>query len=100
VMSSTIPSAKYSCSGSSLMFWNGNTAMDGLSGSASGGADWLRDMSALRGQWKKRNGGSRHRRCVRGVASSHSTPQACWTRRPGAHLSHVRVQVRLQKLGV
>ena len=37
VMSSTIPSAKYSCSGSPLMFWNGRTAIDGLSGSGSGG---------------------------------------------------------------
>src|SRR6267142_5918325 len=36
MMSSTIPSAKYSCSGSPLMFWNGNTAIEGLSGSASG----------------------------------------------------------------
>src|SRR5215831_4293003 len=34
VMSSTMPSAKYSCSGSPLRFWNGRTAMDGLSGSA------------------------------------------------------------------
>ena len=33
VMSSTMPSAKYSCSGSPLMFWNGNTTSDGLSGS-------------------------------------------------------------------
>jgi hypothetical protein len=33
VMSSTMPSAKYSCSGSPLMFWNGKTATDGLSGS-------------------------------------------------------------------
>ena len=38
VMSSTMPSAKYSCSGSPLMFWNGSTAIDGLSGSASDGA--------------------------------------------------------------
>ena len=37
VMSSTMPSAKYSCSGSPLMFWNGSTAIDGLSGSASAG---------------------------------------------------------------
>src|SRR5215510_8522083 len=35
VISSTIPSAKYSCSGSPLMFSNGNTAIEGLSGSAS-----------------------------------------------------------------
>src|SRR6516165_5637698 len=35
-ISSTMPSAKYSCSGSPLRFWNGNTAIDGLSGNASG----------------------------------------------------------------
>ena len=34
MISSTMPSAKYSCSGSPLMFWNGSTAIDGLSGSA------------------------------------------------------------------
>ena len=38
MMSSTMPSAKYSCSGSPLMFWNGSTAIDGLSGSGSAGA--------------------------------------------------------------
>ena len=32
-----MPSAKYSCSGSPLIFWNGRTAIDGLSGSASCG---------------------------------------------------------------
>jgi len=31
MISSTMPSAKYSCSGSPLMFWNGRTAIDGLS---------------------------------------------------------------------
>ena len=36
MMSSTMPSAKYSCSGSPLMFWNGSTAMEGLSGRGSG----------------------------------------------------------------
>jgi hypothetical protein len=35
VISSTIPSAKYSCSGSPLMFWNGRRAIEGLSGRAS-----------------------------------------------------------------
>src|SRR5215217_1750108 len=35
-ISSTTPSAKYSCSGSPLMFVNGRTAMEGLSGSGSG----------------------------------------------------------------
>lgn len=33
-MSSTMPSAKYSCSGSPLMFWKGSTAIEGLLGSA------------------------------------------------------------------
>ena len=33
VTSSTMPSTKYSCSGSPLMFWNGRIAIDGLSGS-------------------------------------------------------------------
>jgi hypothetical protein len=32
IMSSTTPSAKYSCSGSPLMFVKGRTAMEGLSG--------------------------------------------------------------------
>jgi hypothetical protein len=32
MMSSATPSAKNSCSGSPLMFWNGSTAIDGLSG--------------------------------------------------------------------
>ena len=35
MISSTMPSTKYSCSGSPLMFWNGSTAIDGLSGSGS-----------------------------------------------------------------
>ena len=35
MMSSTRPSTKYSCSGSPLMFWNGITATEGLSGNAS-----------------------------------------------------------------
>ena len=39
MMSSTIPSAKYSCSGSPLMLVNGNTAMEGLSDAASGRCD-------------------------------------------------------------
>ena len=38
MISSTMPSTKYSCSGSPLMFWNGSTAIDGLSGSGSAGA--------------------------------------------------------------
>src|ERR1700732_2648938 len=37
VISSTIPSAKYPWSGSPLIFWNGSTAIDGLSGRSSVG---------------------------------------------------------------
>src|SRR4051812_6766296 len=35
MMSSVMPSVKYSCSGSSLMLWKGSTAIDGLSGKPS-----------------------------------------------------------------
>ena len=38
MMSSTMPSAKYSWLGSPLIFSNGSTAMEGLSGKASGTA--------------------------------------------------------------
>ena len=37
MISSTMPSAKYSCSGSPLILANGSTAIDGLSGSGSAG---------------------------------------------------------------
>ena len=37
-ISSAMPSAKYSCSGSPDMFWNGSTAIDGLPGSARAGS--------------------------------------------------------------
>src|SRR6516162_9563844 len=47
MISSTMPSAKYSCSGSPLILANGITAIDGLSGSGStptlpspAGGDW------------------------------------------------------------
>src|SRR6185295_18821319 len=39
MMSSTMPSLKYSCSGSSLIFWNGSTAIEGLSGSGKAGRE-------------------------------------------------------------
>ena len=47
MMSSVIPSAKYSCSGSPDMLTNGSTAMDGLSGSGSdlGVSDALTDRT-------------------------------------------------------
>jgi hypothetical protein len=38
MISSTMPSTKYSCSGSPLKFWNGSTAIDGLSGNGSAAA--------------------------------------------------------------
>ena len=40
MMSSTTPSAKYSCSGSPLMFVNGSTAIEGLSRDAEA-LSWL-----------------------------------------------------------
>src|SRR5258708_25119673 len=36
MISSLLPSEDHSCSGSPLMFWKGSTAIDGLSGKASG----------------------------------------------------------------
>src|SRR5215813_304671 len=41
MMSSTTPSAKYSCSGSPLRLWNGKTVMEGLSGRTSTDGDSL-----------------------------------------------------------
>jgi hypothetical protein len=38
MISSTMPSAKYSCSGSPLILAKGSTAIEGLSGRARGGA--------------------------------------------------------------
>jgi len=46
MISSTMPSAKYSCSGSPLMFWNGMTASDGLSGSGGAPLGWRAEVSA------------------------------------------------------
>src|SRR5216683_1332359 len=42
MISSTMPSAKYSCSGSPLMLAKGSTAIDGLSGSDSAGGSAAR----------------------------------------------------------
>src|SRR6516162_707553 len=48
MISSTIPSAKYSCSGSPLRLAKGNTAIDGLSGSGSvGGRCVFSDRNAV-----------------------------------------------------
>jgi len=41
MISSTMPSAKYSCSGSPLILAKGSTAIDGLSGNGSAGVDGL-----------------------------------------------------------
>ena len=51
VMSSTRPSTKYSCSTSPLMFWNGSTAMEGLSGRARTGAAPLADSGSDAEVW-------------------------------------------------
>ena len=51
VMSSTMPSAKYSCSASPLMFWKGSTAIEGLSGRLGAGrAGALPSVGAVRAQ--------------------------------------------------
>src|SRR5579859_839187 len=47
IISSTIPSAKYSCCGSPLMLVNGNMAIDGLSDSAGRGVDSVIDIGAM-----------------------------------------------------
>src|SRR5439155_26186441 len=61
MISSTMPSTKYSCSGSPLMFWNGSTAIDGLSG----------------GEWQRRAGA---RPCRRRAGSSHHPVYSDWPR--------------------
>ena len=45
MISSTMPSTKYSCSGSPLMFWNGRTAIDGLSATRPAAAGGSRRIS-------------------------------------------------------
>ena len=45
MMSSEIPSAKYSCSASPLMLAKGSTAIDGLSGNAGRGAGLSSDFA-------------------------------------------------------
>src|SRR5439155_11841712 len=47
MISSTMPSAKYSCSGSPLILAKGSTAIDGLSGSGGGSAAPTRALRAL-----------------------------------------------------
>src|SRR5215472_4562592 len=49
IMSSAMPSAKYSCSGSPLILANGNTAIDGLTGSGRAG----RGSGARLGCWDR-----------------------------------------------
>ena len=53
VMSSTMPSAKYSCSGSPDIFWNGRTAIDGLSEAARASAA---QRAPARLPWHPRHG--------------------------------------------
>jgi hypothetical protein len=49
MMSSTIPSTKYSCSGSPLMFWKGKTAIEGSSGSDRVGEDFFAGSGCVAG---------------------------------------------------
>src|SRR4029079_6327730 len=65
MMSSTMPSAKYSCSVSPDMFWNGSTAIDGLSGKASGTSTGGADGASVEGAETLQSG------------ASHLTPKAC-----------------------
>jgi hypothetical protein len=48
VISSTIPSTKYSCSASPVMFSNGKTASDGLSGEPAPSANALSTYACSR----------------------------------------------------
>ena len=57
MMSSTTPSAKYSCSGSPLMFRNGKTAIDGLSGRTKLGAGTSCDVAGSTARGSKLCGG-------------------------------------------
>jgi hypothetical protein len=52
MISSTMPSAKYSCSGSPLILAKGSTAIDGLSGSGStgGAVGWTAGVSPAGGR--------------------------------------------------
>ncbi|MGC2199463.1 MAG: hypothetical protein WA633_04840 [Stellaceae bacterium] len=47
MISSTIPSAKYSCSGSPLILAKGSTAIDGLSGSGKGAPPAKYEVSVI-----------------------------------------------------
>ncbi len=59
MISSTMPSAKYSCSGSPLILANGSTAIDGLSGSGSAGATAARRPSGPRSRGRVGEGAFR-----------------------------------------
>jgi hypothetical protein len=71
MMSSAMPSAKNSCSGSPLMLVKGNTATDGLSGSASDGvvAYFAASAAAFR-RFVEARGGLEKSEAVSGSACS------------------------------
>src|SRR6516164_3935467 len=71
VISSTMPSAKYSCSGSPLMFWNGNTAIEGLSGSSSGRGE--SSFGPIAGMVRSR---TRYARTGRGIFFTSCSPRS------------------------
>src|SRR5271168_4413472 len=84
VISSTMPSEKYSCSGSALRFWNGSTTIDGLSGTGGSGnrcasAGRLLSLSTDKGSITGRAGlrrSSRIRRTSASVSGSGRVPSS------------------------
>ena len=54
MISSVMPSLKYSCLGSPLMLSKASTAMEGLSGSLSAGASANEGFSAGGTEWKRK----------------------------------------------
>src|SRR6202022_2455790 len=74
MISSTMPSTKYSCSGSPLMFWNGSTAIDGLSGSGMGGPPPPRPPPLALGTLSRMGGGGGPRRLSDGVGEGRANP--------------------------
>jgi hypothetical protein len=67
MISSTMPSAKYSCPGSPLILAKGRTAIDGLSGSANAGGSATPHPRAARASLPRMRGRVR-------VAAYHSQP--------------------------
>jgi hypothetical protein len=92
MISSTMPSAKYSCSGSPLMLLKGKTAIDGLSGSASTGFAAVPFSRTLVNVVKGAAGAARSRRsALQGSMVSHLSPRRYW------YLTPKEVETRAQQ---